>query len=274
MAVAGKVLRPGILELPEGPAGLAIAEILELAGGTIRPQGVRVSHRTFDQAGREMVRDAVDLRAETMSAGDMVVVNFGENIAVGTVRLEGHVRLPGRRAFASAPTVHALIGGPDSLMEGAYLPFAVLETTDPATLARRLFAIDLSRILAGQQDFALREDDRLVVLGVDDIRFLSSGQVQQAISEVGDLQQAQPVLAAAQETIQQLTVDLEDANRRLALAAEGADVDLEAANRRLALASEGADVDLLLEIEPELQVCRGLDTLRTILAYPVYTHTH
>jgi len=183
VAAAGKVMRPGIFEMAEGQLDPWISDVIALAGGTIRPRGSRLFHRTFDEAGREVVVEAADPRSTVMLGGDLVVVNFGQDIEVGTVQLDGHVVLPGRRAISSAPTIHALLGGAESLVEGAYLPFAVLETTEPATQARRLFAVDLQRILAGAQDYSLRQGDRLVVLSVDDIRFLSSKAVQAAVSE-------------------------------------------------------------------------------------------
>ena len=65
-----------------------------------------------------------------------------------------------------------LVPSPATLQTNPYLPFAVLETTDPATQARRLFAVNLQRILAGEQDYTLRDSDRLIVLSAADIRFL------------------------------------------------------------------------------------------------------
>lgn len=61
------------------------------------------------------------------------------------------------------------------------LLFAALETTDPVTRARRLFPVNLQRILAGEQDFKLRDSDTLIVFGNQDIRFLSSDAVQNTI---------------------------------------------------------------------------------------------
>jgi protein involved in polysaccharide export with SLBB domain len=113
--------------------------------------------------------------------------------------------------------VRALLGDAEALTEGAYLPFGVLETTEPATQARRLFAIDIQRVLAGEQDYALRDNDRLVILSVDDIRFLSSISVQSVITEsprfvpnapaagVGELEKA---LGGLEEATTKLTANL------------------------------------------------------------------
>lgn len=229
VAAAGKVLRPGIFELAEGQSDPRMADVIALAGNTIRPRGSRLFHQTFDQDGREIIVEAMDPRSTVMLGGDLVIVQFGQNIEVGAVQLDGHVFLPGRRALSSAPTIHGLLGGAESLIEGAYLPFAVLETTEPSTQARRLFAVDLQRILAGEQDFSLRDNDRLVVLSVDDIRFLSSNAVHAAVSAGPEtaLNRTVSEMANLEKTIDDLRNELETLTRP--------------------------------------QSCRGLDTLATIV---------
>jgi polysaccharide export outer membrane protein len=234
VAASGKVLRPGIFELAEGQTDLSITDVLALAGGAIRPRGYRLFHQTFDQAGREVIVEALDSRSALMTGGDLVVVKFGENVQVGTVRLEGHVALPGQRARVSAPTVHALVGGADSLTSGAYLPFAVLETTEPASQARRLFGIDLQRVLAGQLDYTLRDNDRLIVLSVEDIRFLSSKLVQAVVSSGPGFEPGDP--GKALEGLQVAMSDLVDPQKN------------------------GYDLEELAGSS-----CLGLDALRTIV---------
>lgn len=180
VAVAGKVRRPAIYELPEGATTMTVAEALELAGGTLRAQGARATIRTFDRGGREMVTANADRTARIID-GDLLVIDYGEDIQVGAVRLDGAVRVPGARARATASSVRSLVGSVDGLAQNAYLPFAVLETTEPTTQSRMLFPVNLQRILAGEQDFTLRDRDRLVVFSTDDIRFLSSPSVQRII---------------------------------------------------------------------------------------------
>ena len=205
VAVAGRVLRPGIYELAGGRESATVEEILALAGGTLRPSGTRISQWTFDAAGRLVVNESVS-PASSVSGGDLIQASFGEDFAVGTVSLDGHVREAGRRSRELAPSVASLIGSADRLRQGAYLPLAVLETTDPGSGSRRFFGISLGRILSGEQDFALRDDDRLIVFGQEDIRFLSSGLVQVAMRDASigrrDEFAAQTVASAADELTQ------------------------------------------------------------------------
>ena len=180
VAVAGKVRRPGIYELPEGVTATTVQAVIELAGGPLRPQGTRVLVRTFDASGKEFVRENVD-RTSRATDGDLVVLEYPEDVQVGTVRLEGAVRVPGSRVRANALSVRELLGDVDAFQPGAYLPFAVLETTEPATQARGFFPVNLQRVMAGGIDFILGDHDRLIVLSLEDVRFLSSEALQSII---------------------------------------------------------------------------------------------
>ena len=175
-ALVGDVRRPAIYELPEGRRSLTLAEALKLSGGTLRPSGNRFIHISFDNAGNEIVNEHKNL-AEPVRDGDLIQVIRGRNVQIGGVFLEGHVRVPGRRSLATVTTVAELLGKSGSLKPNPYLPFAALETEDPTTKARRLFPLNLQRILEGKEDFSLRDGDRLLVLGGEDIRYLISPPV-------------------------------------------------------------------------------------------------
>jgi protein involved in polysaccharide export with SLBB domain len=75
-----------------------------------------------------------------------------------------------------------LLGDASSLKPDPYLLLGALETTDPETRAKRLFPLNLKNILQGKEDYALRDGDRLIVLGAKDIEFLSSANVQDVVS--------------------------------------------------------------------------------------------
>ncbi|MFP6700019.1 MAG: SLBB domain-containing protein, partial [Alphaproteobacteria bacterium] len=83
-----------------------------------------------------------------------------------------------------------------ALRSNPYLLFGALETTDPQTRARRLFPLNLQNILHGREDYALRDSDRLIVLAADDIRFLSSANVQEVVSRRIDAELKQQDLEA------------------------------------------------------------------------------
>ncbi len=181
VAIAGRVKRPGIYELPEGVDSLSLAEAMELAGGALFARGNRFLLRKLDDAGRDIVsevRDPIDAEVED---GTIVMVQPGNAAEVGVVEVQGHVKVPGRRALTSAPSVVYLVPDRYVLERDPYLLFAVLQRTDPATQTRRFFPLDLRPILARTQDFKLEDQDRLIILGRNDIRYLGSTDVQQVL---------------------------------------------------------------------------------------------
>ncbi len=177
VAVGGKVNRPGIFELAEGRPAITIADLLIYSGGPLRPRGNVFYHVSFDQSGQERITEHLDTATGVVN-GDIVIVRLAEDVQLGVVELLGHVRVPGRRSLATAPRVGALVSDANSLLQDPYLLLAVLETTDPTTRARRFIPVDLQRVLTKQADYSLRDDDRLIVLGAEDIRYLSSTDVQ------------------------------------------------------------------------------------------------
>ena len=222
VAVAGKVKRPGIYELASDRNSLTVGEALAMAGNTLRPQGSRISTYSFDAAGRSQVSENSSLTAPILS-GTLVRVDFGGEINVGVVELVGAVRAPGIRTLGAAPSVRALIGASDNLQPDAYTPFAVLETTDPGALSRRLFPVDLQRIMSGQLDYLLSDADRLYVFTVSDIQFLSSPYVQKVIAVQPDAAGMAPEGVPIAGQLRDLTEQLNVANRKIELLAAGED---------------------------------------------------
>lgn len=182
VAVSGDVKRPAIYELPDGRSSMTVGEAVDLAGGSLRPQGIKFMHLTFDETGREQLLEHTDV-SRPVRGGDIVLVTRREDIQLGGVEIAGHVRVAGRRSLASAPTLASLISSPSTFKRNPYLLFSVLETTDPQTRARRFFPVNLYDIVDGKQDYKLRDGDRLIVLSADDIRFLSSQDVQDIVRQ-------------------------------------------------------------------------------------------
>jgi protein involved in polysaccharide export with SLBB domain len=180
-AVTGDARRPGIYEMPEGRRTLRLAEALDLAGGSIRPRGNKFQQLTFTASGHQKLNEHNNLAAAVQD-GDIVRIARRQDIQLGTVHISGHVRMPGRRALSSVSTVAQLLGDPTTLKPNPYLLFGALLTTDPQTQATRFFPLNLRNILHGQQDYSLRDGDRLIVLSSDDIRFLSSAEVQDTVA--------------------------------------------------------------------------------------------
>ena len=180
-ALGGDVKRPGIYEMPEGRRSLSVAEAIQLAAGTIRPRGNNFHQLSFLESGHQQLSEHRNLAGQVQD-GDIIRVSQSQNIQLGAVDIRGHVQVEGRRSLAAAPSVAQLLGDARSLQADPYLLFAALETTDPETRARRLFPLNLNNVLHGGEDYALRDGDRLIVLGAKDISYLSSANVQDVVS--------------------------------------------------------------------------------------------
>ncbi len=250
-AIAGQVKRPGIYELAEGRSSLTISDMLGFGGGPLRPRGNSYYHVSFAEDGRERITEELDPGA-IVTDGDIIIVHRREDVQVGAVELMGHVRVPGLRSLASAPTVRALVAGVDRLRDDPYLLLAVLQTTDPATRARRMFPVNLQRILSNQEDFSLRDNDRLIVLGAEDVRYLSSTDVQDILLGIPVVGLAVTEESVAAAKRQKLKRDLEVEKVRLQA------VGLQQAPTR-------PEAQILVSEEFE-EACRGLRALAAIIA--------
>lgn len=180
IAVTGRVKRPAVFELSEGRSAAGIGELLELAGGLLRPNGNIYSHLAFDAAGREVVRDHTSPVGQVRN-GEIINVRLNQNVQLNTAELLGHVNVQKRRSISTTPTVSALLGEKEELRDNPYILFAVLDTIDPATRARRLFPLNLQSIMKGEKDYMLRDQDRLIILGTTDIQYLMSNDVQEVL---------------------------------------------------------------------------------------------
>ncbi len=180
-ALTGDVKRPAIYEMPDGRRTLSLAEALQMSGGTIRPKGNIFHHLSFQDSGHQQLSEHKNL-ATKVQDGDIIRVSRSQNIQLGAVDIRGHVQVQGRRSLAATSTVAKLLGDASSFKSDPYLLFGALETTDPKTRARRLFPLNLKSILHGTKDYALRDGDRLIVMGGKDVRYLSSSNVQEVVS--------------------------------------------------------------------------------------------
>ena len=247
VAVAGKVKRPGIYEMAPGRTAASVGEAVALAGGTLRPQGSRITAYSFDATGRSTVQEGLGA-STAIPDGTLLRVDYGEEVKVGIVELIGAVHAPSTRSIAAAPSIRALVGSTDNLLPDAYAPFAVLETTDSGSLSRRLFAVDLQRILAGQQDYTLRDGDKLYVLTVADIQFLSSAPVQRVIASRAKVVDDRP-----DDLTQKLTGQIQNLTEQLHVA-----------NRKIELLAAGEDRNAVRRDPPAR--CRGLDALAQVVS--------
>lgn len=185
MAVVGDVQRPGIYELAGPQSYLTAFQAIGLAGGTLRPQGYRYLRISTEQEGGDFVSEMTDPRRSPVRFSDIVLVSKLGYSWDGAFILDGHVTVPGPRALRLDRTVGSVINEPNVLRENPYLLFAAIETSDPKMKARHFLPVDLGRIALGKSDVPLRPEDRLIIFGSEDIRFLSSRSVQ-AVLEARD----------------------------------------------------------------------------------------
>ncbi len=192
IGIAGDVQRPGIYEVNGRADDMSVGEAIDMAGGTLRPSGYRYLVMTAEAEGGDELLEVDEPEDAGVRRGDMILVAKSGYSWEGAFFLDGHVSVPGPRSLRWDRTVGAVVNASDILKPDPYLLFAALETTDPVTKARHLVPVDLGRIAAGTSDVPLRPNDRLIVLSMDDIRFLSSAAVQAVI----DGQNPDEVLAA------------------------------------------------------------------------------
>ncbi len=175
LAVAGAVRRPAVYELPPDDPGITADAAVALAGGPLVPGPVRRLRLAIGPDGEEHTGQVGPQAA--LGDGDVLLVTPLAAARAGAVTLAGHVEVPGAYALDEAATLGRLLGDGSRLRPDPYLPFAVLETDDPATRARVLQPVDLQAVLAGRADRRLHDGDTVIVLGGADVRFLTSAPV-------------------------------------------------------------------------------------------------
>ncbi|WP_395675228.1 SLBB domain-containing protein [Inquilinus sp.] len=185
VAVAGDVVRPGIFEMPADATGpLSVAEMLDYAGGPIRPAGNRFNLLRLDRNGQDQVQNLSGQTAVPVQTGDIIQVTLSQDLRVGSVSVTGNVTVAGVRPLTSAPTLRALLSDPPILADDAYMPFGVIQTTDPNSRIRKFVPVNLGVALRGGGNIRLRDRDKLIVLSREDIRYLGSDDVQTMLAGI------------------------------------------------------------------------------------------
>ena len=179
-AVAGGVTRSAIYEFPPNSTAPTIGELIELAGGMIRPRGNRIILNRIEESGKMTISAVEDLSAQAWD-GDILEITPKSNYQAGKIKLLGHVSVAGVRSLDTAAKISSLIRSEADLGSSPYLNFAILVTTDPGSLSKILKAVNLSSIMRGEQDVPLKDNDELYVFSENNIRFLSSSHVRNLV---------------------------------------------------------------------------------------------
>jgi polysaccharide biosynthesis/export protein len=202
IAITGGVARPGIYEL-SGDRAVSLTQALAFAGGPLRPQGNEMVVSRIERNGAERILQLTEAGGQ-LRAGDILMVNPREAGTVGRVTLSGFVDSPGLRSLANAPSVRALLGRPENVRLGAYLPFAVLVRADPVTRAAVYVPVNLVEALGRGPDVPLRNDDELVILSRTAIDYLRSTDVRRIIlgddSDIRDCRALRHLSALVRDT--------------------------------------------------------------------------
>lgn len=180
VAVTGSVKRPGIYELPPGPASGTgpddTADLLTLAGGALRPGRDRSSLLRLSSEGVEKPLPVSVGAPVPLRDGDLLIHAPDGGARTGSVGLWGAVAEPGERVLAEGMRLADLVDR-SMLPPDVWLPMAVLLRRTAAGGAPQMRAVDLSALLAGREAEPARDSDRLVVLSAADVGFLRGRSV-------------------------------------------------------------------------------------------------
>jgi polysaccharide biosynthesis/export protein len=282
VAISGDVTRPGIYELPRSGV-VEGSQITAFSGAPLRPTGNRFVKLAPAARGQDETTETGSIAQVSLRAGDILMVLRQRDKEVGSVRLDGHVRVPGIRSLAAAPDVRSLIGSDDTFQDNPYLLLGALETTDTRTRARVLVPIDLEAVMSGRKIMPLKDGDTVIVLGVGDVNYLGSGDVQSVL-----LGQAPPSLTQQVVTRNPRSTP----EQRSSVGAEGGQVQSEISGLQNALTQQKALTQTALVQNAaapsaltqntglgapgngaaartqayDTQICRGLQALATVVA--------
>jgi protein involved in polysaccharide export with SLBB domain len=249
IAVTGDVERPGIYELLPGDHVSGRAAIT-LAGNTLKPFGYRYIKLTPSPSGQDQTSESLSLRGVAMRPGDILMALPRDNATVGSVYLDGNVRAPGIRSLGIAPDVRRLLG--TGFLPSPYLPFGVLKTTNPVTLAPEFVPLNLVSILQGRSNVRLKDGDVVIVLSQADINYVDSADVQAVLDSKPP---PSLVARAAARLPKETTAERLASGERLASSERLASGEMLTSNQTPASGSRSSS-----------PICRGLRVLADIVA--------
>lgn len=180
-AINGLVNRPGIYELPPGKDAIGFQAALAIAGGAIEPEGAMFVQTTVDENGRSYILETDPAKGQ-VRAGDFIQARKGSQGIAGAVTLTGHVANTGTRSVYTAPTIAHLIPSLSVLGETPYTGLVILRRASANNFTPTYHSINLGKILRREVNYKLASEDRLIVLGQEDVAFLNSLDVQNAIA--------------------------------------------------------------------------------------------
>lgn len=183
VAVGGDVRRPAIYELAAHHDVISVRSALALASGPDIRGVHRVSIIRIMADGRRQYVDVTDNLDTPLRDGEVVVLRPAVNVSIGQVTLVGAMRTPGRFALNKYRTLHDLIPNADALQPDAYLLFGFINRIDPGTLQHTVVPFSVLKIIRGQENVQLMNDDIVHVLTRTGMRGLIGNAVPEPSSQ-------------------------------------------------------------------------------------------
>ncbi|SIS47335.1 SLBB domain-containing protein [Insolitispirillum peregrinum] len=179
VAVFAAVSRPGIYEIKGG--SLPVQEALRFAGGALSADGQRFVRISLGPDGRGGVSETTSAKG-TLKRGDMLGVITRSGGTRGAIYLSGHVTSQGWISLSASPSLRALLADRSLLRNEPYLPFVVVKRQNAATMATEYKGVDGAHLQRGGEDFPLQDQDQVIILSQNEIRYLNSYDVSQVLA--------------------------------------------------------------------------------------------
>jgi polysaccharide export outer membrane protein len=172
VAVAGLVRRAGIYELPPRSSGMSARALLALAGGQEVRGRYRLAVQRIEADGRLAL---VSLQNDSGLVRDSEIlrVELAADLSSSQATLSGGTGLAGQYAISNGTKLSEVIRSPGALGPSPYTLFGLIVRKDPNTLLRSLIAFTPVAVLNGTEDQALKSDDVIRPISLNEAALLS-----------------------------------------------------------------------------------------------------
>ncbi len=184
VGVSGDVQRPAIYELLNEKSA---EEVIQLAGGLL-PTAYPAKSK-LDRVSAGGGRQAIDValanptqRRFEVRDGDVLTIPSVVARWDKSVTVLGSVDRPGAYEWHADMHLGELIRSFDQLPGDAYRSLAIIERMDRDSGVRRMHTVNLLNVINGKRNEVLQASDRIFVLSLADVEFLSSASVQYVLA--------------------------------------------------------------------------------------------
>ncbi len=172
VAIVGDIKHEAIYELPRGVQAIDARSLAQMAGGFEIAGTYRLTKLMLEPDGS--TRQVAIPNNGVVRSGEMLFVYGNKDVVEDRVTLLGAVRIPGVRPRVAFATVGQLIHSIDDLNPDAYTLFAFIARRDRASNTKVLLPISLYRVLRGDTDVPLQNDDIVYVMTSPEIAKLAT----------------------------------------------------------------------------------------------------